>query len=106
MDLQSVSALAGGLVSNGNIFLFCFIGSYATEKLSCYAHTAYESHWYKFPVSLQPFVRLIIADAQRPLSFNGLGMFDLNLMLYARVRDSMRKACDSAIEEIGSCHCR
>lgn len=68
-----------------NIFLFCFIGTFVSEKFSRFAHTTYESQWYKFPIRLQPFVRLIIADAQRPRNFNGLGIFDLNLALFTRV---------------------
>lgn len=86
MDLHAVSAFAGGLASVGNIFLFCFIGSFATEQFACYAHTTYKSQWYKFPIRLQAYVRLIIANAQRPRSFNGLGIFDLNLTLFTQAR--------------------
>lgn len=51
----------------------------------CYADVSFESLWYKFPVNLQKYVLMIIANAQRPQIFSGLGIIDLSLMSFMKV---------------------
>lgn len=74
------------MTSAGNIFLYCYVGTFTTVKFLRFSDAAYESLWYKFPVGLQKYMRLIIADAQRSRAFDGYGVMDLNLMTFAKVR--------------------
>lgn len=73
------------VLSSGNIFLFCFVGSLTTTVFRGYAEITYESIWYKFPADLQKHVLLIIADAQRPQSFDGFGFIHLSLTFFMTV---------------------
>lgn len=72
-------------LGTGYVFLFCSVGSYTTDNFLRFADISYESLWYKFPPDLQKYLRLIIADAQRPQVFRGFGIVDLNLMAFAKV---------------------
>lgn len=85
LDIGIFVAAMSMVMSTGNIFLYCFVGSLTTDIFWCYADVSYESHWYKFPVTLQKYMRMIIADANRPRIFTGLGIIDLNLMSFLKV---------------------
>lgn len=85
MDKEIIIASIGICMSSGNIFLYCYVGSTTTDNFLQYADTTYESLWYKFPVDLQKYLRLIIADAQHRRVFKGLGIIDLNLIVFAGV---------------------
>lgn len=73
------------MTSAGNIFLYCYVGTFTTVKFLRFSDVAYESLWYKFPIELQKYLRLIIADAQRPRAFDGFGFMDLNLVSFVKV---------------------
>lgn len=73
------------IMSTGNILLYCYVGSLTTDLFHSYGDISYESLWYKFPVNLQQYLRLIIADAQRPRVFRGFGYLTLSLMLFTKV---------------------
>lgn len=85
MDMGIMLVLLGIIICAGNVFLYCYVGSFTTENFLQYANVSYESPWYKIPINLQQYLRLIIADAQRPQIFDGLGIFELNLMLFTKV---------------------
>lgn len=73
------------MLSTINTFLCCYVGSSTTDLFLRYADISYESLWYNFPTKLQQYLRLIIADAQRPRVFQGLAIIDLNLTLFTMV---------------------
>lgn len=77
--------LLGVPFSTGIVYLFCVIGSYTTNNFAGFADASYESLWHKFPVDLQKYLQMIIADGQRPMVFQGLGIVDLNLMAFTQV---------------------
>lgn len=56
-----------------------------TNEFLRYGDIAYQSEWIKMPNKLQKFIPLIIADAQRPLIFEGLNIIVLNLMTFTKV---------------------
>lgn len=72
-------------MSSGNIFLYCYVGSITTDIFLQYADATYESLWYEFPENIQKYLRLIIADAQRRRIFKGIGIIELNLIVFAGV---------------------
>lgn len=78
-------ALISIVTSAGNIFLYCYVGTLTTVQFLRFSDVVYESIWYKFPVKLQKYLRLIIADAHRPRAFDGFGIMDLNLVAFAKV---------------------
>lgn len=86
------------IMSTGNIFLYCYVGSSTTDFFHRYADVSFESVWYKFPTKLQQYLRLIIADGHRARIFTGLGIIDLNLILFTRVMISMRESHASHVE--------
>lgn len=69
----------------GSVLLLCWVGSHITDNFVRIAGISYESLWYKFPIDLQKFMRLIIADAHRPVVFQGLGIIDLNFVAFTKV---------------------
>lgn len=85
MDIGIFVASMSIIMSTGNIFLYCFVGSFTTENFWRYADASYETLWYKFPVNLQKYLRMIIANAHRPRIFNGLGIINLSLMSFMMV---------------------
>lgn len=66
-------------------YLYCFIGSFTTDNFSKYGDGFYESNWIDLPVHLKKYIAIAICDAQRPLYFEGLGLFALNLKTFAKV---------------------
>lgn len=87
MDIRVFVIIFSTLTSIFFIFLYCAVGSFVTNQFLRYADITYESIWYEFPIDLQKYLVLIIADAQRPKVFDGLGIIDLNLMTFIKVRD-------------------
>lgn len=65
--------------------MYCLIGTNTTENYLRYANAPYESLWYKYPIDLQQYVTLIIANAQRPRVFRGFSTIDLNLEVFTKV---------------------
>lgn len=87
-------AVISMMTSAGNIFLYCYVGTVTTVKFLQFSDAVYESLWYKFPVELQKYLRLIIANAQRPRAFDGFGIMDLNLVAFTKVSSSSNFVTD------------
>lgn len=85
MSFDIIVLLICASTSTGCVFLFCTIGSFTTDNFSRIADASYESLWYHFPTDLRKYLLLIVADAQRPRMFEGLGVIDLNLMTFTKV---------------------
>lgn len=85
MNFNIIILLICASTSTGCVFLFCSIGSFTTDNFLRFADISYESLWYNFPVDLQKYLLLIIADAQRPRIFQGLGIINLNLATFTQV---------------------
>lgn len=85
IDIEILVLTFGIIMSTGFIFVYCYVGSSTTDHFWQYGDVSYDSLWYVLPINLQQCLRLIIADAQRPRVFTGLGIIDLNLSLFAQV---------------------
>lgn len=81
------------LLSTGNTFLYCFVGSLTTDQFRRYGDIAYEFKWYNLPIDMQKYFPLIIGNAQRPKVFTGLNIIDLNLSAFTKVKIAFRKNC-------------
>lgn len=78
-------AVISMLTSAGNIFLYSYVGTLSTAQFLRFSDVVYESLWYKFPVELQKYLRLIIANAHRRQAFDGFGVMELNLETFTKV---------------------
>lgn len=85
MDMSILVVIMSIIMSTSSIFLYCFVGTLTTTIFWQYATVSYESLWYKFPVNLQQYVRMIAANAQRPHIFSGIGIIDLNMTFFMKV---------------------
>lgn len=85
LDLNVLLLIIAFQMATGIVFLYCFTGSMATEQFFRYGNVSFESDWYKFPIELQKYVLLIIANAQQPKIFNGFSIIDLNLLAFTKV---------------------
>lgn len=80
-----ITVVGAAFMSTGTVFLYCLTGSFTTNQFLRFADEAYESMWYKFPVDLQQYLRLIIANAQRRRVFHGFNFIELSLMTFGKV---------------------
>lgn len=72
------------VLSTGTVFLYCHIGALTTDQFHNFGESSYDSLWYRFPMHLQQFCRLIIGDAQRERVFTGFGIIELNLTTFSK----------------------
>lgn len=62
----------------------------ATESHLKMADCLYEYNWYELSIATQKHIRLMIANAQRPLYYRVFGVRPLNLGLFCNVRIILR----------------
>lgn len=53
------------------MYTYCSNGTVVTHSSSSLATKFYDSLWYKYPTKLQPFLILMMANAQKPFYFSG-----------------------------------
>lgn len=85
LNLGIVLMLFAVTISGMTLFLYCYYGKYATDCQAAFALAAYESDWIDLSIELQRYFILIISNAQKPLSYHGYGIVDLNLETFAKV---------------------
>lgn len=69
-----------------NLFLWCFFGKVANESFGEMANCLYECNWQDFPIELQKYIIMMIANCQRPLYYHGSRIAILNLETFLKVR--------------------
>lgn len=74
------------LVSGANLYFYCHFGNRTTSDYSQMTHILFESNWIEQPVELQRFIKMMIANAQRPLFYHGSRIVNLNLETYLKVK--------------------
>lgn len=88
------------LVSSGNLYLYCFYGNRSTRDYAEMAHYLYASNWYKHPVELQKFFKMMIANAQIHLFYDGSGIVQLNLETYLKVKQYLNMRMGSISKDL------
>lgn len=73
-------------------FLFCYFANLTIEHIGRIDETSYNSNWYEFPNEIKKYLILIIARSQKPIHFNGLGMFHCTLEAFGKVSSLTRKS--------------
>lgn len=84
-DLNFYMVLMALLVSGANLYFYCYYGNRSTDDYAQMANILFESNWNELPVEYQKFVKMMIANAQRPFFYHGLHIFHLNLETYLKV---------------------
>lgn len=59
----------------------------ATNNLIKFGDEIFDSDWYELPIEIQKSFILVIANAEKPLYYDGLHMVCLNLPTFAKVSD-------------------
>lgn len=59
----------------------------ATKSFQDMADSVFESNWLELPVDLKKFLIVMIATAQRPISYHGFELVYLNLDTFTHVRE-------------------
>lgn len=73
------------LVSGANLYFYCYYGDRSSNDYSQMTHILFESNWNEQTVELQKFVKIMIANAQRPLFYHGSRIVHLDLVTYLKV---------------------
>lgn len=75
----------GVLCGSANLFLYCFFGKLASDSFAKMADCLYEYNWYELPFDLEKYFIIMIANAQKPLFYDGFGVLVLNLQTFTNV---------------------
>lgn len=73
------------MISGSNLSIFCYLGAFVSHTSSNYCGCLYESKWYNLSIEQQKYIILMIGNAERQLSFDGLKIIDLNLETLVKV---------------------
>lgn len=72
-------------VSGSNLFLYCFFGQSANDIYLEIADSYFNAKWIQLSPKLQKYFIIMIANAQRPLYYDGFGVAYLELNTFLRV---------------------
>lgn len=64
---------------------FCYFANLATDRLLKIDNTIYGLNWFDYPVKMQKYVILMIAQAHEQIHFSGLGMIPCTLESFGKV---------------------
>lgn len=73
------------LVSALSMFLYSFFGQLTKETYMDIVDVYYESNWLNLPLDLKKSFVVMIANAQRPICYDGFGVAFLNLDTFLKV---------------------
>lgn len=66
-------------------YLFCYFATSATDRISNIQQRVYDLNWYNFPPELRKHFILIMAQSQRTVHFDGLGLVHCTLECFGAV---------------------
>lgn len=78
-------SLIAGLTNILWIYFHCLLGKYVTDRFDRLPNHLFQSRWYDLPIRMQKYFILLLADAQNPLIFYGLGIYALDLETFTSV---------------------
>lgn len=80
-------AIAGFCTVATSPFLYCLWGKNGGDSYAKMADRLFESDWHHFPVKLQKYFVIMIANMHRPLYYNGFGIAVLDLETFRNVSE-------------------
>lgn len=84
-DFELVMLVVAAFVGISNLFVFCYFGKLTTESSLKMADCVYDLDWYRFDNALSKCLIPIIQMGQRPLTYDGYGIFILDLETFTQV---------------------
>lgn len=65
------------------LFPYCYFGQLAAESFRKMSDCVFELKWHEFPIDLQKYIVLMIANMQKPIYYHGfqVTVMDLNTFL-------------------------
>lgn len=70
------------------LFIYCFFGEEVTDRSASIAKVAYLSHWYRYPMQIQKYVKLTILCSNINFCYSGLGIMYCTMVSFNRVRST------------------
>lgn len=86
LDTSLALLLLASITGMSTLFLYCYFGTLSTQSFLNMTHALYESNWQDLPVDLQKYVIISLAEMQKPIHYNGLGICNLSLETFSMVR--------------------
>lgn len=66
-------------------YLFCYFANFALDRMANIRHSVYNLNWLDFPIDLQKYCIVIIAQSQRNVWFHGLKLIACSLPNFGKV---------------------
>lgn len=83
MFLQNISNLS---LITSCLYTYSFYGTVVTFGSSHFASTVYNSLWYRYPSTLQPYIIMIMSRAQKPFYFSGYEFGKCSMENFTKVK--------------------
>lgn len=78
-QLNFIITFLGVFISGFTLFLYCDSAQLATDNLIQFGDEVFDSAWYELSNEIQKTYILLIANAEKPLRYDGLNMVYLNV---------------------------
>lgn len=89
-DFELAMLVIAAFVGIGNLFVFCYFGKLTTESSLKMTDCVYDLNWRHFDNNLKKCLIPILQMGKRPLTYEGYGIFTLNLETFTQVISHMR----------------
>lgn len=87
LDYNILVISTGVLAGTSNLFAYCYLGKMATHSYENMAKCLYDCNWHELSPKLQKYIVVMMANAQRPVYYDGFGVAVLNLETFTKVRN-------------------
>lgn len=65
--------------------LFCYHANFASDRVACIGYNIYDWNWFEYPVELQKYTILVIAQSQEPVYFVGFNLIRCTMEVLGKV---------------------
>lgn len=86
MDFMMTLLVSQLITTLSILFFYCFFGSKATEAFENMSDSLYESNWPNISCKLQKYIVTMIIYMQKPITYHGFKIADLDLGTFIVVR--------------------
>lgn len=73
------------------LYTYCSNGSTVTNICNEFARDIYSSHWYQYPIKVQPFIILMMSRAQKPFYFTGYEFGKCSMENFTAVNNNFKR---------------
>lgn len=87
LDFEVLTVTLLLMINWSILLLYCFFGKVATSSYEDMIDYLYFANWTESPIVLQKEFVILLANAQKPLSYHGFGVVFLNLETFTKVKE-------------------